>query len=119
MWFPQKDAKDFLNRSLTLPASGFEQDWEIELADATRVSEFVIFLKKSRLKHIYEEALVSLILASFEDAIWQESFDDEVWNDFLLYILSDRNRFNDVIFPWLADGNTDFAISDRLRQYFS
>lgn len=37
--FINRDFIAFINDNLKLPATGIEQDWEIELADCSRLSE--------------------------------------------------------------------------------
>jgi hypothetical protein len=38
-----KDSIQFLNTQLGLPATGTEQDWEIEMANPQRISQFIDF----------------------------------------------------------------------------
>ena len=116
MWYPTIHAKKFLNTALNLSASGQEQDWEIELADHRRIKELIDFYAKSDLPQDCEEALVALILASFEDAIWVSQFDEEQWHRFSAGLLSNYSRLENVLTPWATnDDNDEFAISKRVR----
>jgi hypothetical protein len=40
-----KEATLFLNETLNLPATGCEQDWDIELSDPNRITEFITFME--------------------------------------------------------------------------
>jgi hypothetical protein len=66
--FITRAASESLNASLGLPARGTEQDWDIELADASRVEEFLDCLE--RLTNEDERfALLSLIVASADSRL--------------------------------------------------
>ncbi|KAB2901006.1 MAG: hypothetical protein F9K40_08815 [Kofleriaceae bacterium] len=58
-----------LTRMLELPASGAEQDWELELCDAARIDEFVRLYETGELDDEDRRALMSLIVASADDAL--------------------------------------------------
>lgn len=76
MWFAQPAAVEFLNTALLLPATGQEQDWEVELADKTRIAEFLDFHEGNDLSEPCRTALMALILSSFEEACHAGSFDE-------------------------------------------
>lgn len=72
MWFPTNNSKKFLNFALSLPTTGAEQDWEIEMSNPNRISDFIAFFSETpELSYDQKHALVALILASFEDSYWQ------------------------------------------------
>jgi len=54
-------------RLLLLPTSGKEQDWDIELADAIRLDEFLNVLDHQHLSDDQKHALMALIIASYDD----------------------------------------------------
>ncbi|NTF79411.1 hypothetical protein [Rhizobium rhizogenes] len=117
MWHVTQSAKTYLNRTLKLPASGFEQDWEIELSDSGRIAEFIDLFTQTDLPGEYSEALVALILASFEDASWDMRFSDELWDKFATIVSLNRERYKHVLLLWTASNDGDgFAISGRVSR---
>jgi|GEM_PF-1363853 len=58
-----------LTEALQLPARGDEQDWEIELADETRLEEFISLFPDFASEDEYAYAMAALILASFDDRL--------------------------------------------------
>ena len=60
---------EFLNEVFQLPATGQEQDWDIELADHTRLQEFITYAQKELLKDDVKQALMALVLASYDDLL--------------------------------------------------
>ncbi len=62
-----------LNELLSLPATGNEQDWEIELADPSRVVEFLDIYEQLPENVGVRRALWALITASLNDALDQAS----------------------------------------------
>lgn len=65
---PTPDAVAMVNRLLDLPASGHEQDWEIELADPKRIGEMLRLLGDTELNLEARSALTLLILHSLDEA---------------------------------------------------
>jgi hypothetical protein len=63
LW-PSREAVLQLNRLLDLPATGQEQDWEVELADTRRVDEWLELLRQGALSLDARSALALLILHS-------------------------------------------------------
>lgn len=62
--WPHPQAIEAVTRLLSLPAHGHEQDWEIELADSTRLGEFLELIESDRLDLERRSALALLILFS-------------------------------------------------------
>ncbi|MCK7612936.1 hypothetical protein [Roseibium sediminicola] len=77
-------AMDYLTRVLCLPARGDEQDWEIELADAGRLDEFLDRYFDFAGDDEYAFAMAALIIASFDNlvALRLNSFDKEYFELF-------------------------------------
>lgn len=65
--WPATEATEAVNRLLNLPATGDEQDWEIELADPARLDDMLRALETS---HDFEirSALALLTIAALENA---------------------------------------------------
>ena len=119
MWFPTERAKLFLNKALKLPVSGKEQDWEIELSNPDRIKDFLEFYH-----HYFEEfsedikqALMALILSSFEDSKWEGTFDKYLWGKNEIIIDLEFNLFKDILEMWRnKNSNEDgFAISSLVE----
>ncbi len=67
-----KKETEYLNELLSLPASGKEQDWDLELADKNRILEFIGVYETAGLGKKEKRALWALITASLNDAIEYE-----------------------------------------------
>ncbi len=65
-----------LSSCLNLPYTGAEQSWDLEMADASRLAEFISFYEIERLSEIARKELMRLILASTNDAIEQGCIGD-------------------------------------------
>jgi hypothetical protein len=100
MWFPQESAKTILNEMLDLNATGREQDWDIELSDPDRIDDFMTLLKSTREVEM-EEALLSLILSSFEDAKYEEKFRVADWEQLTSILVAKNRDYSLVLEKWL------------------
>ncbi len=65
--FSTKDSQQFLAQQLNLPYEHWMQDWEIEVADATKLDIFINYFQESFLSKEQQFALMELILHSLED----------------------------------------------------
>lgn len=74
-----KEAIGYLNQELGLPATGREQDWEIELSDASRIGEFISFYENHTLSDDRQYALMALIVGSLGDLVYAEPVDEIIW----------------------------------------
>lgn len=63
------EAQGSVNKLLSLPASGREQDWEFELADPNRIEEMLNAASTVELNHDEKCALALVLVASIEEAI--------------------------------------------------
>lgn len=59
--WPHRDAVTRLNAILRLPATGREQDWEIEMADEARATEWLELFRNGQLG-IEERAALALLI---------------------------------------------------------
>lgn len=118
--FFSKQAIGFLNAALNLNATGFEQDWDLELADADRVDEFIDFFQANRdLDEQVKGALLALIIASLDDCIEKES-EKKYFEKLVPLLGADIELFSQVSEEWVAANDAyptgDFAVSQLLRQ---
>jgi len=77
-FFLNQSAIRKVNELFSLPAPGKEQDWEIEMADASRRSEFFDVLRSNALTDDPDvhAAVAALFIASADEAITAEQFSD-------------------------------------------
>ena len=66
--WPTADAVKHLNTLLSLPATGDEQDWEVELSDDRRIDEWLTLFVGNELDLECRSALFLLIMCSIEFA---------------------------------------------------
>lgn len=108
-----------LNEQLSLPATGGEQDWEVELADPTRIGEFLAFYARADLASDDKAALMSLMLASVDRYLETESGPPEQWKDIVALLLDDEPVHREAIDYWLRSGEDDpdawFHITPLIR----
>ncbi|WP_157961694.1 hypothetical protein [Acuticoccus kandeliae] len=87
------------------------QDWGVEFADPTRISEFLEFLKVEALTTGAEINLIELILNSMNDALVDGVRDSIDKND-IDFILRAMNRHSYLSQYWLdLAGNSEFPIA--------
>jgi len=65
---PKADAESTINQLLSLPATGREQDWEVELADPGRINEMLDALEYKDMNFESQSALALLVISSMEEA---------------------------------------------------
>lgn len=111
-----KDAVTFLNQALHLPATGREQDWDLELADQGRAEEFVAYLEGGSFSQEQKFALMSLILASVEDMAREGDVSPVLWGRVQRQLRADSILYAALVRQWgpKDDDPDSFAISPRL-----
>ena len=113
MTYPTKEVMATLNRVLHLPATGREQDWDIELADPDRASEFAAYLEDHALNEEEKRALMALVLGSLEDLAQTEGVSTELADRVRRLLRADMTLYTDLIKRWnpREDDPDGFAIS--------
>ena len=113
------EAIQFLNKALNLPVTGFEQDWEIELANPNRINEFISFYENIKLDNKHKYALMALIIASLEDLSYIKPVEHELWEKIYKLLSDEFDMYKPLIDYWsLADekkSNDVFAITKLMR----
>ena len=90
-----------LAKHLKLPLPDpFSQDWEYEVADPARVTEFLKAYDSGRLKSDEKSVLLNVILASYNDAIDEGSARPEDWEWISRYLVRDRAIHEAAINYW-------------------
>lgn len=116
MTYLTKGAMTALNQALRLPATGREQDWDIELADPDRVGEFVAYAENHALSGGESYALMALILGSLEDLANREAVSSALWDRVARLFRADPDLYADLVKQWGPSDDPDgFAISPLLQ----
>lgn len=106
-----------LSNKLSLPFLGIEQDWCIEMANPERIDEFLIYYNQNDLVNDEKIALMSLIIASYDEFLnkYNLEFDDK-WSD-IKKILNLKNMlFRDLMNYWSSNNEHDiFRITPLIR----
>ena len=98
------EAQRSINKLLSLPASGREQDWEFELADPNRLGEILMAASANELSFEEKCALSLLIVASIEEASELEPI-HQVMNEQAKGILrQDADVLDAMKFYWIEQG---------------
>jgi hypothetical protein len=107
-----------LNQLLKLNYTGREQDWAMEFADQNRIAEFIDIVNNNPLSDAERYAVVSLIIASYDDYLNGDKVDvnGEIWNNILAIIELGRNLYKDILNYWAVWDTEDvFAITSLIR----
>ncbi|MDR1504776.1 MAG: hypothetical protein LBT43_20185, partial [Prevotella sp.] len=90
-----------LSKRLSLPYTGTEQDWDIEMADATRINFFLHYFCNNKLSEEERFALMSLIIASYDDYLNEYEINaDEIWNTIKTILEKERSLYSEIINYW-------------------
>lgn len=116
----KKDAIESLNKIFSLPYSGVEQDWELEMANPDRLLEFISHYKKENLSIDKKIALMSLIVASYNDFLDRNSSDtNRIWDEIKSILESEIKVFSNLIAYWsvYSEGSSEnyFNITPLIR----
>ncbi|UTA66459.1 hypothetical protein [Emticicia sp. 21SJ11W-3] len=97
----KKEIVEQLSKELSLPYTGIEQDWDIEMANSNRINDFLNFYHQNDLSADKRVAVMSLTLVSYEDYLNEYDLDiDDRWNEIKLILESKRMIFIDLIDYW-------------------
>jgi len=116
-----KEAIEGLNNKLCLPNLGpFSQDWEYELADSSRILEFITFYEQHDLINDEKFALMALIISCFDDYLSEGKAAGELWNRIRYYLLKDYQIHINKIRYWSLEGEADldncFSVTPLVRE---
>lgn len=104
---PKAGAESIINRLLNLPATGNEQDWEIELADPTKIDEMLDVFELSNIDFESKSALALLVISSMEEANEYGALDDaQVGRAYQLFVKNNDVRER-MCFYWLELGRAN------------
>jgi hypothetical protein len=114
---PKKETIVVLSKKLSLPYTGTEQDWDIEMADSNRINEFIDLYHQYDLTFEERMALMSLIIASYDDFLNERDIEiDYSWDAIKAMLVKDRIHFVELINYWSLYNETDiFRITSLMR----
>ena len=117
----KKETIEQLSNDLLLPFTGLEQDWDIEMANSNRLDDFLRFYQENNLSRDKKTALMSLIVASYEDFLNENNIEiDKRWNDIRFILESERMIFLDLINYWSLSNEVEednfFRITPLVRE---
>lgn len=117
----KKEAIEYINRLLALPSSGTEQDWCIEMADSSRINEFISIIRNNVLSNDEKNAVMALILASYDDFLSsQEDNNHAVWLEVSVVIEKDDALYLGLLKYWALEGKDQddtFNITPLVKAY--
>lgn len=108
-----------LSAKLSLPYMGIEQNWDVELADKNRIDEFISFYNENDLSAEMKYAIMSILLASYDDFLNDKELDiDYRWHEIKKILKSEKEVFSDLIVYWAVDSEIEniFRITPLIRK---
>ncbi|MCA9679313.1 MAG: hypothetical protein H6708_03110 [Kofleriaceae bacterium] len=100
-------AIDRISEMLVLRRTGMEQDWDVELADAGRLSEFVDVYARPDLSREDKAALMALILASVDRDVEANGRAPAAWDLISVHIQADWDLHESRVRYWRCDDTDD------------
>ena len=101
-----KKTRTRLNVILGFLHDPFEQDWEIERSDGTRLTEFVNVYTSNDLTEDEQFMLMGLIVASAHDALEFHGLTDEEWKSAHDLLVADSQLHASTIYYWCCPDAT-------------
>lgn len=112
-----------LAEKLHLPEPGeFTQDWEYEVADSSRVDEFISFYENEQLDGDEKFALMIIVISSFNDVLSQKGMEAAIWERIKRNLVMDRHIHMNTILYWAdieAELEDSWAIAPYMREVLS
>lgn len=110
-----------LSKELSLPYTGIEQDWDIEMADSNRINDFFKFYQQNDLSVDKKIAVMSLIIASYDDFLNENDLEvDDRWKDVSSILETEKVVFVDLINYWTLSNEVEednlFRITPLMRK---
>lgn len=120
MEYPSKNSIERLSKALHLrPVSNYMQDWEYEVADSKRLSEFISYYEQNSLNSNEKVTLMTLILASYDNYIKAFGEDVDYSKKIKQFLTYDMELFKNIIEYWSCDEEDledCFAVTPLIRQ---
>ncbi|WP_159396849.1 hypothetical protein [Sorangium cellulosum] len=110
---------DKLTTLLALPATGQEQDWELELANENRIGEFLMAYEGLALSPDDKFALMALILASADRYVDATARIPGGWKKIADILIDERGLHQETISYWMCIDEDDpqdwFCLTPHVR----
>ncbi|MFP2905391.1 hypothetical protein ACLESD_10105 [Pyxidicoccus sp. 3LFB2] len=103
----KKSSTEKLTTALALPTTGQEQDWDAELADPSRIREFLHAYQVLSLTPDDRVALMALIMASVELHLSAGSDVSHDWERIAAILRQERDLHRETISYWACEGEDD------------
>lgn len=115
-----KEAIENLNDKLCLPDLGpFSQDWEYELANSSRILEFITYYEQHDLSKDEKCALMALVISCLDDYLSEGRAPGEIWNKIRYYLLKENEIYINKIRYWSLeeeDLENCFSVTPLMRE---
>ena len=115
----KKRAINKLTKDLNLKKDEITQDWEYEMADARRISEFLQYYKENQLSPSEKKLLIQLLLESFNDYMGEFNYNLKYLGELKCIVKNDFEIYKDILDYW-ACGEDDledcFTITPFIRE---
>lgn len=109
-----------LTARLALPASGLEQDWDVELADKDRLREFLATYESSEMSADDRAALMALMLASIDRYLEAHATLPDEWSAVRGLLLREPHLHRERVEYWERRDEDDpegwFLLTPYLRR---
>ena len=118
--YPTRETIVSLAGRLGLPLPGpFTQDWEYEVADPSKISEWLEVYESGKLNHDERSLLMTLLLTSHNEALENGSDQQNNWAKIRGFLERDRSIHQKAIQYWSLPDEADlencFAITPLVR----
>ncbi|MCR8630880.1 hypothetical protein [Paenibacillus radicis (ex Xue et al. 2023)] len=120
--YPQyitKEAIEMLDEKLNLAVRDkYSQDWQYEVSDPSRVSEFILFYEDAILNNEEKFALMSLIISSLDDALEEGYEISGLWGKISHHLVNEiKIHYNTIQYWALLEEDLDncFAVTPLIR----
>jgi hypothetical protein len=111
-----------LNSLLDLPYRDGMQDWDIELADSNRIQEFCDFYEREDLDPHEKQALMALLIASYNDYLEERGNEVLLWSKIAALLRKDFDLHKSTLLYWLGSDDKevigDFAVASLIKTLF-
>ncbi len=109
-----------LVKKLSLPGLDlYSQDWEYEVANSSRVSEFISFYENGILNYDEKFALMIVIISSYNDALSEGKAQIGDWDKIRYHLVNEINIHKNTIVYWSLEGEEledCFEITPLIRE---
>jgi len=121
--YPTTAAIERLNSILGFSPNSYSQDWDIELSDGTRLLEFVDLYESGCLGEDERFTLMTLIVASADDALNSHGLDAALWGRIHNLLVTDAEKHADTVHYWCCAAATCddecFTLTPQMRDVWT